>query len=88
MSRKFVIFAEILDTLMMVSNRVKRNISGTLLIVGILCIIARIWDVAVSPKSGQAWFDLFGIIVLTYLCFDNFCIYRRRVKKGIKFGSN
>lgn len=28
----------------MVSNRVKRNISGTLLIVGILCVIARGWE--------------------------------------------
>lgn len=72
----------------MVSNRVKRNISGTLCIMGVVCIISRIWDVCITPKSGQAWFDLFGIIVLTYLCFDNFQIYRRRVKKGIKFGSN
>ncbi len=72
----------------MVSNKVKRNFFGTLSIVGVLCIISRIWDVAMAPKSGHAWFDLFEIIVLTYLCFDIFCIYRRRVKKGIKFGSN
>ena len=72
----------------MISNRVKRNASATLLVVGILCTMARVWGVIVTPKSGYAWFELFGIMVLTYLCFDNYCIYRRRVKNGIKFGSN
>lgn len=72
----------------MVSNQVKRNISATLLVIGIICIIARIWGVIIAPKSGMAWFELAGITLLTYLCFDNFCIYYRRVKKGIKFGSN
>ena len=73
---------------MQVSNRVKRNISFTLLVVGLLCVAARIWDVAIATSSGRAWFNLFSIVVLTYICFDNFLIYRRRVKKGIKFGSN
>ncbi|MBO4945628.1 MAG: hypothetical protein J6C91_10305 [Muribaculaceae bacterium] len=73
---------------MKISNRVKRNISLTLTVVGIICIISRIWDVAIAPASGQAWFDLFSILVLTYICFDNYMIYRRRVKKGIIFGSN
>lgn len=72
----------------MVSNQVKRNISATLLVVGIVCIIARIWDVITEPKSGMAWFELSGIILLTYLCFDNVVIYRRRIKNGIKFGSH
>ena len=65
----------------MVSNQVKRNISATLLVIGIICIIARIWGVLIEPKSGMAWFELAGIILITYLCFDNFMIYRRRVKK-------
>ena len=73
---------------MQISNRVKRNISLTLLVIGLICIASRIWDVALAPSSGRAWFDLFSIVVLTYLCFDNYLIYRRRVKKGIKFGSN
>ena len=72
----------------MVSNRVKRNISGTLLIVGILCVIARGWNLAMNPTSGYAWFETAGMALLTYLCFDNFRIYRRRVKKGIKFGNH
>lgn len=72
----------------MVSNRVKRNISATLLVVGILCVIARAWEVALTPKSGFAWFETGGMALLTYLCLDNFLIYRRRVKKGIKFGSH
>lgn len=73
---------------MKISNRVKRNISFTLFVVGIICIASRIWDVALALSSGRAWFDLFSIVVLTYLCLDNYLIYRRRVKKGIKFGSN
>lgn len=73
--------------IMPISNRVKRNLSQTLSIVGLLCIASRIWDVASDPSSGRAWFDLFGIIILTYLCFDNYMVYRRRVKKGILYGA-
>ena len=72
---------------MRISNRVKRNIFLTLLIVGLACIAARIWDVAMAPSSDRAWFDLAGIVVITYLCFDNYMTYRRRVRHGIKFGS-
>lgn len=72
----------------MVSNRVKRNISATLLVIGIISIIARIWGVLIEPKSVMAWFELASIILLTYLCFDNFMIYRRRIKNGIKFGNH
>lgn len=64
----------------MANNRVKRNISATLSVVGILCIIVRICNVFMEPKSGMAWFELCGIILLTYLCFDNYMIYRRRAK--------
>ncbi len=39
-----------------------------------------------APASGSAWFELGGTIIVTYLCFDNFLIYRRRVRDGIKFG--
>lgn len=45
----------------MVSNRVKRNISGTLLVVGILCVIARGWNLATNPTSGYAWFKTGGM---------------------------
>lgn len=57
------------------------------MVVGVLCTVGRLWDVVMDPKSGHAWFELFGIIVLTYLCFDDFSTYRSRVKKGIKYGS-
>lgn len=70
----------------MVSNRVKRNVSGTLLIIGVLCVIARGWNLAMNPTSGYAWFETAGMAFLTNLCFDNFRIYRRRIKNGIKFG--
>lgn len=73
---------------MQISNRVKRNTSLTLSIVGLVCIVSRVWDVTIAPSSGKAWFDLFGILLLTYLCFDNYIIYRRRVKQGINYGSN
>lgn len=73
---------------MKICNRVKRNISLTLTVVGIVCIISRVWDVTIAPLSVHAWFDLLGILLLTYICFDNYKIYQRRVNKGIKFGSN
>lgn len=73
---------------MQLSNRVKLNISAILSIVGLVCIVSRIWNVVLAPSSGRAWFELFSIVVLTYICFNNFFIYRRRIKKGIKFGSN
>lgn len=73
--------------IMKISNRVKRNISLALLVVGVLCILARSWEVLMAPSSGRAWFELFGIVVITFLCVDNYLIYSRKVKRGIKFGS-
>ncbi len=68
---------------MITSYRVKRNISFALVIVGLACIAARAWEVAMEPRSGKAWFELCGIILITYLCFDNFQIYRRKTNKPI-----
>lgn len=70
---------------MKISNRVKRNISFILIIVGIACIAARAWDVITDPSSGRAWFKLVSIVVLTYFCFNSFRIYRARLKNGILF---
>ncbi|MDE5555511.1 MAG: hypothetical protein K2J10_10060, partial [Muribaculaceae bacterium] len=72
---------------MKLSNRVKRNISFTLMLIGVSIIIARGWVVALEPSSGKAWFNLFSIFVLTYICFDRFRELQKRVKKGILFGS-
>lgn len=69
-----------------ISNRVKRNIYAALLVVGGGCMIVRGWEVAMNPTSGSAWFELSGITLLTYLCFDSYMVYRRRVKNGILFG--
>ncbi len=55
--------------------------------VGFSCIAASAWNVAMAPRSGHAWFDLCGMILLTFVCFDNFRTYQRRLKNGIKFGS-
>lgn len=73
---------------MQISNRIKRNISFTLSIIGLFCIASRLWTVFIAPSSGRAWFDLCSIILLTYICFDNYMIYRRRLRNGIKFGSD
>ena len=72
---------------MKVSNRVKRNISLVLLVIGLACTVARIWYVVMDPSSGKAWFNLFGIIVLTYICFDRVRELQKRIRKGIVFGS-
>lgn len=71
----------------MVSNRVKRNISGALCVVGVLCVVARGWYLVNDPASGNAWFEVVACAFMTYVSFDNFLIYHRRVKKGIKYGS-
>lgn len=73
---------------MAVSNRIKRNISFALTIVGCFIILACI----IEPIMSQAitdwnWFEIFGALVITYCAFDNFNIYRKRVKDGIMFGS-
>lgn len=70
-----------------ISNRVNRNISAACFVIGILCTIGRTWDVIVNPDSGKAWFQLCGIVFITIMCFDSFWTYRKRVKRGIKFGS-
>ncbi|MCM1071857.1 MAG: hypothetical protein NC210_05820 [[Clostridium] fimetarium] len=64
----------------MVSNRIKSNIHAALCLIGIACVIARGWDVALDPSSGKAWFKLCGIILLTGLCLSNYRDYRRRAK--------
>ena len=71
---------------MKISNRVKCNISGVCLTIGILLTAICAWDVAINPSSGKAWFELCGIMLLTYLQFDSFMSYRKLVKEGILFG--
>lgn len=73
---------------MAISNRIKRNISFALTLVGCSIILARIIDPIMNQDiTGWNWFEIFGAIVITYCAFDNFNIYRKRVKAGIKFGS-
>lgn len=73
---------------MAISNRVKRNISFCLTILGCIIIIARVaGPVLRGHIDARGWFDIFGACVITYLAFDNFRIYSRRVKKNIRSGS-
>ena len=73
---------------MAVSNRIKRNISFALTIVGCFIILARIIETIMNQTiTGWIWFEIFGALVITYCAFDNFNIYRIRVKDGIMFGS-
>ncbi len=65
----------------MISDRVKRNISAICIIIGILCVISRAWEVIMSPKSGSAWFELSGSILILFICIDSYINYRRRIKK-------
>ncbi|MBD5220087.1 MAG: hypothetical protein HDS72_07660 [Bacteroidales bacterium] len=67
---------------MKISLRVKRNISFSLMMLGVLCSLARGWDLAMNLTSGRAWFDFCGMLLLTYLCFDNFNGYRKRLSEN------
>lgn len=71
---------------MRISNRVKRNVSFSMMILGCLIILARLWQVVSSPDSATAWIKLAGITLLTYFCFESFNNYRRKIRKGILFG--
>lgn len=73
---------------MAISNRVKRNISFCLTLLGCVIVLARvIGPVMAGCIDVRGWFDIFGACVITYLAFDNFRIYSRRVKKNIRSGS-
>lgn len=73
---------------MAISNRVKRNISLTLTIMGCFIVLVRIIDPILSRTiTGKNCFEIFGAIVITWCAFDNFKIYHRRVRNGILFGN-
>lgn len=63
----------------MLNLKVKRNISAILAAVGVICVIARLWNVIKEPHSSRGWFELSGMIILTYLCIDSWWIYRRKI---------
>lgn len=65
----------------MISDRVKRNISAICIVIGTVCVISRVWEVIISPKSGSAWFELSGSILILFICIDSYINYRRRIKK-------
>lgn len=72
---------------MAVSNRIKRNISLALTIMGCGIIIARLIDPVMSRSiTGKNLFEIFGATVITYCAFINFRNYRKRVKEGLMFG--
>lgn len=62
------------------SLRTKRNLTFALFCVGIICILARLWEVVVEPQVTRNWFKLGGILVLTYCCYDSFMRYCRALK--------
>ncbi len=72
---------------MAASNRVKRNISFALTVLGCIIIIARIIDPIMSHMiTGWNLFEILGATVITYCMFNNFNIYRKRVNDSIMFG--
>ncbi len=71
---------------MKISNRVRRNVSFAILLVGIVCIIARGWEVVMSPSSGRAWFDLLGVVFLTFICYSRFSSLQKRVNRDKMLG--
>ena len=73
---------------MRISNRVKQNISLILFVLGLLCIISRIWDLILSPSSGWNWAYLICALVSTYIFAYLYFKFRRRVRQGIIFDTN
>ena len=52
---------------MKISNRVKRNISFTLFVVGLFCMATRSVNVLQTPASIMAWFEFAGRYVMGFL---------------------
>ena len=74
--------------IMKISNRVKRNISCALTILGCVIIVAQtVTPIMNKAMTRQDWLNIIGALVITYCAFDNFKIYRKRVREGIIFGS-
>ncbi len=86
--RRFFVVTYIRHWNMAVSNRIKRNIHFGLTILGCVILVVRILDPIIERGSidGNGWFEIFGACVITYLAYDNFKIYRKRVRNGIMFG--
>lgn len=73
---------------MAVSNRVKRNISFVLTIIGCMIVAARVLDSVLNGNiDTKGWVDIIGACIITFCAYDNFSVYNKRVRKGIKFGS-
>lgn len=66
----------------MVSNRTKRNIWLTLLLMGLLSIVSRVIDVA----TGGKWWQLLSAIFITAMSYKAYSAYRKAVKEGNLFG--
>ena len=73
---------------MKVSNRVKRNLFFAVIIIGILNCIAIIIDMIMAESSLNNWMQLSATLGLTLFAFAYFIVYRKRVKKGIRFGNS
>ena len=72
---------------MAVSNRIKRNISFLLTLLG--CVIIISWIVTpILARSidAKGWFEIFGACVITYNTYSSFATYNKRVKAGIEYG--
>ncbi len=66
---------------MKISDRVKCNVRLGLVVLGLACCVERAWEVIVDPASRKNWFELCGMILLTYLCYDGFATARKRLTR-------
>ncbi len=70
---------------MKISNRVKRNLSLTLAILGFVCMGSFAVELVMDPKSAKLWFQFIGVVICTTSFLEAYRTYRRRVKNGILF---
>ena len=68
---------------MRISNRVKRNISLILAILGCFIILARAWNLAMGDGT---WWEVVSAGVITFCAFIGYIDYRKKVVEGKLFG--
>lgn len=71
---------------MKVSNRVKRNLSGVLSLIGVFCVVSRACDLWFDVGRVRSWVNLFFIVMITLYWIAQFNKYRRLWCDGHIYG--
>lgn len=72
---------------MKISNKTKRNIFLTLMIIGVLNGIGCILDIILDGSSLNDWMKLCAVLIFTFIAFAYYQLFKKRIKRGFLFGN-